>query len=223
MTLKLNRESAIAADSIASGIREAGKFVGVITRAEKLTSEKGTVGLGLSFKADNGQTADYLDLYHTKKEGDALSGLKTVNAVMCCAKVKEAKDGMIQCEKWNDAHGKREMVSVPGYPDLMGKRIGFLFQKTIEDGYNGGADRERIAIFGVFNAETELTASEMFGQKTKPERLSAMLDALLARPVHDKRKPGAKRPAASGNGGSSGGADDTRTGFSDDELDSCPF
>lgn len=217
MTLKLNKESAIAADSIASGIRESGKFIGVITRAEKLTSDKGTQGLGLSFKADSGATADYLDLYHTKGDGTALSSMKTVNAVMCCAKVKEAKDGMIQCEKWNKAHGVREKVSVPGYPDLMGKRIGFLFQKVLETGQDGN-DREKIEVFGVFNAETELTASEMFGQKTKPERLTAMLDALLSRPVHDKRKAGAKRPAAANGGGS----DDARTGFSDDDFD-VPF
>lgn len=221
MTLRLNKESAISADSIASGIREAGKFVGLITRAEKLTSEKGTQGLGLSFKADSGATADYLDLYHTKGDGTALSSMKTINAIMCCAKVAEAKDGMIQCEKWNRAHGVREKVSVPGYPDLMGKRIGFLFQKVLETGQDGN-DREKIEVFGVFNAETELTASEMFGKKTKPERLTAMLDALLARPVHDKRKPAARSAARGGSTSSSGGADDARTGFSDDDFE-VPF
>ena len=65
--LKLNAQLAQDADNITSSISELGKYIGTITRAEKLVSEqKGTQGLGLSFKADNGQSADYLDLYHTK-------------------------------------------------------------------------------------------------------------------------------------------------------------
>lgn len=188
-SLKLNSQLARAADEIAAGIRESGKYIGVITRAEKLEAATGTIGLGLSFKADSGQTADYLDLYHTKGNGETLSGLKTVNAVLCCTKVSEATEGPIQCEKWQD--GGRQRVTVPGYPALMGKRIGLLLQQVIETDKNG-KDREKVQIFAVFNADTELTASEMYDKKTKPERLPAMLDALLARPVRDNRKGGAK-------------------------------
>jgi hypothetical protein len=212
--LKLNRELATSADNIASGISEAGKYIGVITRAEKLSSDKGTEGLGISFKTETGQTADYLDLWHTKSNGEALSSLKTVNAILCCAKVSEASDGMIQCEKWNRDHGVREKVSVPGYPDLMGKRIGLLLQKVLETDERNGKEREKLQIFGVFNADTELTASEMFAKKTSPERLSNMLDALLARPVRDNRKGGKQKPA--------GGQSRPATGF-DDMDDDIPF
>ena len=194
MTLKLNSQLARAADEIAAGIRESGKYIGTITRSEKLTAGTGTVGLGLSFKADSGQTADYLDLYHTKGDGETLSGLKTVNAILCCAKVSEATEGPIQCEKWQD--GGRQRVTVTGYPALMGKRIGFLLQQVLETDRNG-KDREKVQIFGVFNADTELTACEMYDKKTKPERLGSMLDALLARPVRDNRKGGSKAGAPS--------------------------
>lgn len=192
MSLKLNSQLARAADEIAAGIRESGKYVGIITRAEKLEAGTGTVGLGLSFKADSGQTADYLDLYHTKGDGETLSGLKTVNAILCCTKVSEATEGPIQCEKWQD--GGRRRVTVTGYPALMGKRVGFLLQQVLETD-NNGKDREKVQIFAVFNAETELTASEMYDKKTKPERLANMLDALLARPVRDNRKGGKAKPA----------------------------
>lgn len=195
MTLKLNATAAKAADNINSGIKESGKYIGVITRAEKLVAGTGTEGLGLSFKANNGQTADYLDLYHTKGNGETLSAFKTVNAILCCAKVMEAKDGRIKCEKWVKESGQREMVEVPGYPDLMGKRIGFLLQKTLETD-NKGKDIERLQIFAVFNAESELTASEMYEKKTKPERLSSMLDALTGRPVRDNRKNKGKSSAS---------------------------
>lgn len=192
MSLKLNSKLARAADEIAAGIRESGKYIGVITRAEKLTAGTGTVGLGLSFKADSGQTADYLDLYHTKDNGETLSGLKTVNAILCCTKVSEATEGPIQCEKWQD--GGRHRVTVTGYPDLMGKRVGLLLQQVLETDKNG-KDREKVQIFAVFNADTELTASEMYDKKTKPERLANMLDALLARPVRDNRKGGKSKPS----------------------------
>lgn len=185
--LKLDATLAKAADNIASGIKESGKYIGVITRAEKLVSTKGTEGLGLSFKADNGQTADYLDLYHTNKDGEKLPGLKTVNAILCCAKVQEAGEGPVKVEKWDSAARARVVCTVPGYPALMGKRIGFLLQKVLETDQDG-KDREKVQVFGVFNAETELTASEMYAKATKPERLASMLDALMARPVRDNRK-----------------------------------
>lgn len=200
MTLRLDSKAARAADVINSGIKETGKYIGVITRAEKLVAGTGTEGLGLSFRADNGQTADYLDLYHTKANGETLSAFKTVNALMCCAKVMEAEEGRIKCEKWIKTKGAREIVEVPGYPALMGKRIGLLLQKSLETD-DKGKDSERMQIFGVFNAETELTASEMYDKKTKPERLGAMLEALIARPVRDNRKHSARKSGAHDDGG----------------------
>lgn len=193
MTLTLDASKAKAADEISSGIRESGKYIGTITRAEKLVSrDKGTQGLGLSFKTDGGLSADYLDIYHTKGDGEPLSGLKTVNAILCCTKTAEAKDGPIKVEKWDSAARMRVQTTVTGYPALMGKRIGFLLQKVLETDQNG-KDRERLQIFGVFNAETELTASEMYAKAAKPERLSSMLDALMARPVRDNRKQRSQR------------------------------
>lgn len=185
--LKLDTTQAAAADNITAQISEPGKYIGTITRAEKLVSkDKGTQGLGLSFKADNGQTAEYLDLYHTKETGEALSGLKTVNAVMCCAKIKQAEEGTVQVEKWDNVAGARRKMSITGYPALMHKRIGLLLRKKLETD-NKGKDRERLEIFGVFDPETEMTASEILSRATEPQKLSAMLDVLIARGVIDKR------------------------------------
>lgn len=212
MDLKLNSDLAKSADNIAAGIKESGKYVGTITRAEFLHARTGTKGLGLSFKTDTGLTADYLDLYHTKADGEPLSSLKTVNALMCCTKVADAKQGRIKVEKWNNDKKVRETVEVDGYPELMGKRVGLLLQKVLETDDNG-KDRDRLQIFAVFSAETELTASEMYAKKTNPERLGSMLDALLARPVLDKRtKRNGSAPAGSA------GADRF-----DDMPDDCPF
>lgn len=185
--LKLDTTQAAAADNITSQISEPGKYVGTITRAEKLVSQaKGTQGLGLSFRADNGRTAEYLDLYHTKGTGEALSGLKTVNAVLCCTKTKQAEEGTVQVEKWDKVAGARRKMGVTGYPALMNKRIGLLLRKTLETDTNG-KDREKLEIFGVFDPETEMTASEILGRASEPKKLSAMLDVLIARGVIDKR------------------------------------
>lgn len=207
MSYTLDATQAKAADSFSSSIRETGKYIGTITRAEAITSTKGTRGLGLSFKTDDGATADYLDLYTHKEDGEALSSLKTVNAILACLKLRGIKEGQIHFEKWNKDTKQREKVTGTGYPDLMGKRIGFLMRKELETD-NKGADRERVAIFAVFQAETELTATEVLEQKTKPERLEKMFDALMAKPVIDKR---AFRGAPSSSRGTSSHADEDWT------------
>jgi hypothetical protein len=213
MTLKLDSNLAKAADNIATGIRESGKYVGIITRAEKLVSrDKGTIGLGLSFKSDTGQTAEYLDIYHTKADGEALSGLKTVNAILCCTKTSEAIDGPIIVDKWDSKTKTRVQVKVDGYPALMGKRLGLLLQQVLETDQDG-KDRDRVQVFAVFNAETEMTASEMYAKATKPERLNNMFDALMAKPVRDNRKAGSKP-----KGSSSSGASDTDDGRWPDDI-----
>jgi len=196
MSLKLNRQLAEQADNITAGIKESGKYVGTITRAERLVSQHGTEGLGISFRTDSGQTADYLDIYHTKGNGETLSGLKTVHAILCCARVADAQDGKITVEKWDANTKQRAKVVVDGYPALMGKRIGLLLQKTLETNNKTGADRESVTIFGVFDPETELTASETYARASKPEKLTLMLDSLMARPVRDNRT---SKPAQHGS------------------------
>lgn len=204
--LKFDATQAAAADNISAQLTEPGKYIGIITRAEKLVSQaKGTEGLGLSFRANNGQSAEYLDIYHTNGSGEPLSGLKTVNALMCCLRLREVADGPVEVEKWDSVAGQRRKMRVNGYPTLMGKRIGLLLRKTLETD-NKGKDRERIEIFGVFCPDTEMTASEIIARATEPAKLSAMLDALLARPVIDKRKSQPQRQAPR-QGGQSAGPD----------------
>lgn len=187
MSYTLDTKQAKAADNIAASIRESGKYIGTITRAEALVSESGTKGIGLSFKADDGAAADYLDLYTHRANGEALSSLKTVNALLACLKLRTINEGPISFERWDKTAGQRVKVNGKGYPELMGKRIGLLLRKFL-DTKQDGTDRDGVEIFGVFQADTELTASEVLDQKTKPERLPKMVDALAARPVYDKRK-----------------------------------
>lgn len=212
--LTFDAKEAVRADQIASSITETGKYIGNITRAEKLSSTKGTQGLGLSFKSDEGATADYLDLYTVNAQGETLPSMKVVQALLGCLQMRSAQEGPIKCSKWNKESRQREDVTVTGYPEMLGKRIGLLLQKTIETDQNG-ADRERIQIFGVFQADTELTVSEILARKTTPETLPKMVQYLDAHPVRDNRKnkgaapqQGYSAPAQQSSGGFADFSDD---------------
>lgn len=216
MDLTLDTKAAKSADNIAASINESGKYIGTITRAQALTSQSGTTGLGLSFKTETGQTADYLDIYTRKADGTELMGAKAVNAILACLRMRGAKMGRIKFERWDRDAGQRLEVTEDGYPELMGKRIGFLLQKELSVRQDNGKEVERMVIFGVFSPDTELTASEILDGKTNPERLPKMVQALMARPVRDNRK-GKTAPAARPAGGGGGG-----TAF-DDMDDDIPF
>src|SRR5690606_3866768 len=71
---------------------------------------------------------------------------------------------------------------------LMGKRIGFVLQKEIQTHQITGSDVERMNIVAVFEASTELMASEILDNKTKPERLESVVKMIMANPVRDTRK-----------------------------------
>ena len=194
--LIFNSQIAATADQVNSAIRETGKYIGTITRAEKLLSTQNSQGLGLSFRADDGSTADYLDLYTVNGNGNVLPSMKAVQAVLGCLKMREAKEGKIECEKYDKDTKSRKKIVVDGYPELMGKRIGLLLQKELSTNSKTGEDADRVIVFGVFQHDTELTVSEIVSRKTSPETLQKMLQALMARPVRDSRKQGSK-PASS--------------------------
>lgn len=187
MSLELDVKTARDADRVSSAIREAGKYVGVITRAEKLLSEKNTEGLGISFKSDDGATANYLDLYTVNSKGEKLPSMATVQAILCCTKTKSADEGKITFEAYDKEAGAVIKKTVNGYPDLIGKRIGFLLQQELSTNIKTGKDNDRVIIYGVFEADTGFTASEILDKAMKPEKLEKMYANLMARPINDRR------------------------------------
>jgi hypothetical protein len=185
MSLTLNAAEARQADRVNTSIKESGKYIGVITRAEKLISKKNTEGFGLSFKADDGSTANYLDLYTVNASGETLPSMATVQAILCCTRTKEAKEGNIQFDKWDNDAKATVKATANGYPELMGKRIGLLLQRELSTNNTNGKDVDRVVIYGVFEADSELTASEILDKKTQPEKVAKMIGAL--KPVNDRR------------------------------------
>lgn len=210
MGLSLNANEARKADNFSSIIRETGKYVGVITRAEKLLSSKGTEGVGLSFKTDDGATASYLDVYTQKANGEKLWGYNIVQSILCCTKTKNADEGEITFDKWDREVGEMVKAKAVGYPSLMGKRVGLLLQRVLETNETNGKDVDRVNIVAVFEAATGLTASEILDGKTKAEKTEVRLKALT--PIWDKRK--VKKPVAAAVGA---------TGNASDFDDDIPF
>lgn len=192
MSLSLNANKAREADKMSNMIRETGKYVGIITRAEKLLSKTGTKGVGLSFKADDGSTASYLDVYTEKANGEELWGASIVQSILCCTRVKNAEEGQITFERWSKEDKAMVDCTSTGYPVLMGKRIGLILQKELQSHYETGADTERMNIVRVFEAATGLTSSEILDGKTKPEKVEAFMKGLA--PFRDSRKKVEKGP-----------------------------
>lgn len=195
MGLTLNANDAKKADTFSSVIRESGKYVGTITRAEKLLSKNNVEGVGFSFKTDDGASANYLDVYTIKPNGEKLRGYNIVQAILCCTRTKSAPEGQITFEAWNPDERRMMPVTAEGYPALMGKRIGLVLQKEIHTHPITGNDVERMNIVAVFEASTGLMASEILDNKTKPELLESVVKMIMANPVRDMRKRQSARPA----------------------------
>ncbi len=189
-SLSFNADSARRADRQSNVIKETGKYVGTITRAERLESKKGTRGVGFSFKTDDGATASYLDIYTHRANGEELFGADLVQSVLCCAKVSDAAEGPIKFERWSNEDRAMVECTSPGYPALMGKKIGFVLQRTLETRDDTGEDSDKMVLVRVFQPGTNLTSSEILDGKTKGEKLEKFLAWRPA--VNDKRK---KTPA----------------------------
>lgn len=204
MSLSLDTNDARQADRMNSSIRESGKYIGVITRAEKLLSEKNTEGVGISFKTDDGATANYLDLYTVNAKGEKLPSMATVQAILCCTKTKSANEGNITFKAWDKVQKKEVDKTANGYPDLIGKRIGFLLQRELSDNIKDSTKpNDRVVVYGVFEADTGFTASEILDKATKPEKLDKMLTVLMAKPFNDRRTNKSSIPSAAPAGSTS--------------------
>jgi hypothetical protein len=196
VSLTLNPNEARKADNFSSVIRESGMYIGTITRAEKLLSKNHVEGLGLSIKTDDGASANYLDLYTVKPDGERLRGYNIVQALLCCARLRNVDEGTINFERWNREEGRMVQTSATGYPVLMGKRIGLILQKELQMHQHTGEDVERLNIVTVFEASTKLTASEILDGKTKPEKVDVIAKMVAANPVRDTRKRAPQKAAA---------------------------
>lgn len=198
MEYTLNTEAAKQADNKFSRIDASGKYLGVITRAEKVTSDKGTKGIDFSFKSEDGEQADYLSLWTHNKEGKELQGFKTLMALMTCLNLKTLESTRGEVEKYNGVSQQREKVSVDLFQTMMNTPIGLLIQIE-EQEYNNKIQR-KTNIYAPFTAEG-FTATEVLDRASKPEKLEKMLaglkDKLLTnKPAQQSQQSSSGAPAS---------------------------
>ena len=221
---QLDQNAAREADSIGSYLTESGKYIGTFTRAEKLVSKnKGTHGIGFTFESA-GQTTRF-DVWTMNAQNEHLGGYKAVNAIMACMSLRGIKPAPGQVERYNWDTQQKETVQAEVFPELVGKPVGLVLQKTeyekMRDGHKTGETGWRLELLAPFRAADEFTAGEILDRKTKPEKLASIITTLADRPL--KARPAAQRNEnGNGNGGPPSGHPAASSGF-DGMDDDIPF
>jgi len=190
---KLDPTAASKADTIGAYINETGKYVGKFMRAEKLVSAtKKTDGIGFTFKAEDGRETRF-DIWTYNAKGEPLSGLNQVNAMMACLQVRELTVIKQPVRRWEN----NQEVTADGevFPELQNKPIGLLLRSEEYEKMNNGAKTGvtgwRMGLFAIFQASTELMASEILARKTKPEQLGRVIAMLADKPLKSRPVPSA--------------------------------
>lgn len=195
----LDPNEARKADQTGSRISEIGKYVGVFTQAEDLTAASGTKGVGFRFDA-NGQSAN-LSLYTTKTDGTKLMGYQALMAIMTCMKLRGIAPKPGTVKHWDNEARQEVSKQAQVFPELCGPRIGLLLE-TEDYSKNDGGIGTRMVIAGIFQPDTELTASEILDKKTTPVQLEKMVARLRHRPAKGAKPAprAANAPASTGSG-----------------------
>lgn len=197
MSYELDTNQARKADQRGAFINETGKYVGKIIRAEEITANSGTKCIDFSFASNTGQQAKFA-LYTERKDGSRINiGHAFVMALMTCLKVRSIKPSPMRVKKWDNEAGAEVDATAPCFADLMSKDIGVLLEAEQYE-KNSGDVGTRMVLAGVFQADTELTASEVLDKKTTPEQLPKMVAMLRDRPLKAGKSSG--RTAQDGAG-----------------------
>lgn len=181
MDYTLDTAAAKKADSFNARIEQTGKYLGAFSRAEQVTSKKGTKGVDFSFKAESGESADYLTIWTHKEDGTQLQGFNTLMAIMTCLRVKSLSAEAGEVEKYDATQQKRVKVSANLFKDLMNKPIGLLLQMEEYEKTAGGT-AWKPSIFAAFD-QNEFTASEILSQAKTQETLAKMVSSLKDKPL----------------------------------------
>lgn len=177
---QLDADSARKGDQSGRFISEIGKYVGVFTRAEDITAKTGTKGVAFTFESE-GQTAN-LTLYTLKSNGEKIMGYDFLMAIMTCLSCRQLNQTAGRVKKWDSETNSEKMVDTTVFPELMNKPIGLLLE-TEDYLKKDGTVIPKMVIAGIFQASTELTASEILDKKVSPEKLAKRVMGLRHRPL----------------------------------------
>ena len=177
----LDIAAARKADTTGASIKELGKYVGEFTQAKDIVSKNtGTKGIEFAFKSSSGQKAN-ISIYTMSAKGEKYQGFEALMAIMTCMALRNIKPQLGKATKYDFDTRKDVIEECSIFPELC-KPIGVLLE-TEDFQKQDGSVGTRMVLKNVFQAGTELTASEILDRKTKPEQLEKMVSGLRHRPL----------------------------------------
>lgn len=189
-----NLDTKAAKEANAGGrIDSTGKYVGLIKKAEFITSKKGTDGVEFEFLSSTGESAT-LQLWTRNANNPQLSGFKMLMAVMTCAGVKNMTPTKRRIKKYDYDMKEMREVEATIAPEFDGKAVGLLLQREEYEKNDGGIGY-RMNIFAAAQHSTDLTANEILERKTQPEELFKLMERLADKKAKPKAG-GVSQPAA---------------------------
>ena len=195
-----DEKAASHADDVANRIDTGGPYIGIFKRAEATVSaQKGTEGIVLEFEVPGGGSVENT-LWTRKADGSAIFGDSMVQAIRLILGVKgsmSSTSGKVMV--WEE--GKKVEADGEVFPQLCGKRIGVVFQKELFT-KNNGQEGWRMNLYGVFDADSKLTASEIKEGVKEPKKLERLVRS--AQKVKDSRVAAAAEPAQPAVGAAAG-------------------
>lgn len=192
-------------------INTTGPYEGVFTRAEAVSSDKGTIGIEFDFKTTDGATASFLSVWTNKANGEPLSGSAVIDALMLLLRVKDMSPKNITVEKWDNESRQVEKMQLPCFVDLMSKPIGLLLQKEISE-YQG-KQKEKMLIYGAYDIASRKTPREIVSKAPKAQALDTIIASLKDKIAKPQGGSASYAPPSSHGGDSYGG------GHAFDDLD----
>ena len=192
----LDVKAARQADSSGAQIKELGKYAGEFTQAKAIVSKKtGTKGIEFAFKSSGGQKTN-LSIYTVSASGERYQGYDALMAIMACMGLRNIKPVFGKATKYDYDSKKEVTEECEIFPDLC-RPIGILLET--EDYLKQTGDvGTRMVLKNVFQADTELTASEILDRKTTSQQLEKMVAGLRHRPIKGTSKPAAPDYSHSG-------------------------
>lgn len=168
-----NQDQAVKAGQ-AAFITETGAYVGKITLAKWITSQGGAKALELAFEDENGLKSDYLAIYYTKRDGEALpSGSNMIQAIMGCTGVK-----VLTSAPYQD-----HLIA----PELTNKPIGLMLQKTLRLKQDG-SETYSFSVICPFGSKSRKTLSEALENKPA-ERIDWLVEHTKDKDERAKQNP----------------------------------
>lgn len=189
-----DEEAASHAEDFANRIDDKGAFVGIFTNVWPLTTKikddgtGGTEGVHFEFETIANETASF-DLYTkgpkgtkrkdgtTRTETEKFPGYNQLMAMQFLMGLKGLKTKKGKIEVYDDEAKKRVEVDGDTFPDLIGRKIGIIFQKELYN-KNTGAEASRINFLASFHPETRLTSSEIKANEKHPKKYEKIMKGL---------------------------------------------